>query len=130
MARTAITLRTFTGESTTPLADPTGDTIDQANGMNLALASGAIPSAPGMEKLVFRVHNSAASPANFIVRAGAEPPANQSLAGDLTVSVTNATIKWFGPFHSGRFVQSDGSVNVDFGSGFTGDITAFVLPHL
>ena len=130
MARTAITLRKFLVEDTTSLADPTGDTIDQANGMNLALASGAIPAQPGAEKLVFRVHNTAASPFNFILRAGAEPPAQQSLAGDLTVSVTNATTKWVGPFHSGRFVQNDGSLNIDFSSGFTGDITAFLLPHI
>lgn len=128
MARTAITLRTFLANDTTSLPDPTGDVIDQANGMNLALADTGIPVSKLARQIILRVHNTAAAPHNVIIRAGAYPPAFRKDLGDLTVAVTNATTKWVGPLESARFAQSDGSINVDFDASFTGDITAFLVP--
>lgn len=128
MARTNLPTNTFTGTAATGLLDPTGTTVDQANGMNVALASGAIPSAPTAHNLYLRVANSAASPFAVIVRAGAYPPAFRSQLGDLSVTVTNATTRWVGPLEAARFMQTDNSINIDFATGFTGTITAFLSP--
>lgn len=133
MARTNLPTSTFvlpTGAATsTGLLDPAGTAIDQANGMNIALASGALPSAPTAHNLYLRVNNSAAGPHNVIVRAGAYPPAFRAGLGDLTVSVVNATTRWIGPFEAARHMQADGSINVDFDAGTTGTITAFLSPE-
>ena len=128
MARTNLPTTTFAGEATTGLADPTGTAVDQANGMNIALATTAIPHGPQARSLVLRVANTAAAPHNVIIRAGAYPPAFRTGEGDLLVSVTNATTKWVGPFEAARHMQADGSVNVDFDASFTGTITAFLVP--
>lgn len=127
MARTNLPL---TNLAQAGILQPAGTAIDQANGMNVALASSAIPSASGADRLILQVANTAASPFNFILRAGASnPPAFRSGLGDLTVSVTNATTKLIGPFDPARFVQTDGSLNIDFGVGFTGTINAYLDPR-
>jgi hypothetical protein len=126
MARTNLPITTL---SQAGVLQPAGTTVDQANGMNVALASSAIPTASGADHLILQVSNTAAGPFNVIVRAGASvPPAFRAGLGDLTVSVTNATTKLIGPFDPARFVQSDGSLNVDFGAGFTGTINAYLDP--
>ena len=134
MARTNLPLSNLVGEASvalgtyTGLADPAGTAIDQANGMNVVLATTAIPAAPGAELLLLRVANTAAAAHNVILRAGAYPPAFESMKGDQTVSVTNATTRWVGPLEYARHAQADGSINVDFDTGFTGTITAFLVP--
>ena len=127
MARTNLPVTNLVANSGVALSTTA---IDQANGMILALASSAIPAASTSEQLVLVVANTAASPFNFILRAGASnPPAFRKDIGDLTVSVTNATTKYMGPFDYARFVQSDGSLWIDFGVGFTGTIQALMLPR-
>lgn len=109
---------------------PAGTTVDQANGMNITAANletESIPASNGSNLLVLQVANTAGSPFNLIVRAGVNPPAMRAALGDLTVAVTNATTQIVGPFEPGRFAQADGSINVDFGVGFTGTINAYLL---
>lgn len=130
MARTNLPTTTLPAEATAGLLDPAGTTIDQANGMNIALASTAIPHGPNARQLFLRVAATGASPLAVTVRAGAYPPAFRSGEGDLSVTVTNATTKWVGPFEAARHLQADGSINVDFATGFTGTITAFLLPTI
>lgn len=128
MARTNLPTSTLPGEAVAGLADPAGTAIDQANGMNVALASGAIPAAPTARMMFLRVNNSAAGAHNLIIRAGAYPPAMRAGIGDLTVNILATSTKWVGPISSGRFAQADGSINVDFDAGTTGTITAFLSP--
>ena len=126
MARTNLPLSAL---AATGLADPAGTTIDQANGMNIAMTSEAIPPAYDAYRGVFlRVANTGTT-GNVIIRKGANPPSFRADVGDLNVSVTTATTKWIGPFEMARHAQSDDSINVDFASGFTGTITAFVAPR-
>lgn len=129
MARTNLPTSLLPGNAAAGLADPAGTAIDQPNGMNVVLASGAIPAAPTARNLFLRVANTAAAPHNAIIRAGAYPPAFRSGLGDLLVSVTNATTKWIGPLEAARFAQADGSINLDFDASFTGTITAFLSPE-
>lgn len=128
MSRTAIAVVTLPGNAAAGLLDPAGTAIDQANGMNVALASGAIPANPTARNLFLRVNNSAAGPHICTIRAGVNPPAFRAPIGDLAVTVVNATTRWIGPLEAARFMQNDGSINVDFDAGTTGTITAFVSP--
>jgi hypothetical protein len=111
------------------LADPAGTAIDQANGMNVGLTTETVP--PGYDAyrgLFLRVANTAASPFAVIIRAGKNPPAFRADLGDLSVTVTNGTTKWVGPLDMSIYAQSDDSLNVDFATGMTGTITAFMAP--
>lgn len=128
MARTAIAVSTLPGVAAAGLVDPAGTAIDQANGMNVALASGALPAAPAARHLFLRVNNSAAGVHVATVRAGVNPPSFRAGIGDLAVSIPATSTKWIGPLEAARFVQADGSVNVDFDAGTTGTITAFLTP--
>lgn len=121
MARSAITVTDLTAPAN-PLVpsvtDPAGTTVDQANGNTI---TGVRP-----EVLVLRVANTSGAAVNVIVRAGALPLAESSGQGDLTVSVAATTgVVWLGPFESARFLQADGSVSVDYATGFAGKVTAF-----
>lgn len=128
MARTNLPISALVAEG--GLADPAGTTIDQTNGMNVVMTTETVPPTYDAYRGVFlRVANTAAGAHNVIIRAGINPPAFRAPIGDLTVSVTNGTTKWLGPFEMGRHAQSDDSINIDFDAGFTGTITAFVAPR-
>ncbi|SRR5260221_5772729 len=128
MARTAIAVNTLPGVAVAGLADPAGTAIDQANGMNVALASGAIPANPTAHMLFLRVANTVAGAQTVTIRAGVNPPAFRAPIGDLVVSIPATSTKWIGPLEAGRFMQNDNSINVDFQAGTTGTITAFASP--
>ena len=127
MARTNLPLSNFVANG--GLADPAGTAIDQANGMNVAIPTTAIPSGSHMDKLILRVANTAGAAKNTIARGGANPPSFRASLGDLTVQVpATSGVRWLGPFEIARFAQADGSLNIDFESGATGTITAFLVP--
>jgi len=126
MARTAITLHTLAPNSS--ITAPSGDTADQTNGMNLALPSTALPASAGAQNLFFIVNNTAGTTKAVTIDAGVNPPALRSGEGALSVSIATTATAWIGPLESARFAQADGSINVDFASGFTGTIIAAVLP--
>lgn len=127
MARTNLPVTEMTVNASTAISTTV---IDQANGMNCALASTAIPSKGNTDLLVLVVDNTAAGAHNFILRAGASnPPAFRTGLGDLTISVGATTTVYIGPFDYARFAQSDGSLNIDFDAGTTGTIQALRLPR-
>lgn len=111
---------------------PTPTNVDVANGMNIALASASIPSGPGAWDLVLVFVNSFAGAKSIIVRAGASnPPAFRKDKGDLSVSnAGSSAISYVGPLEPARFVQSDGSINIDFTASTTGTVVALLRPHL
>src|SRR5260221_285345 len=126
-----------------PSLNTAGTAIDAANGMNIVLASSAIPSRPGADRLVLYVQNTFAGTKTVTVRAGAgiaapagfgtgypvqskEQGLGDLVTGNLTASTGTAFI---GPFDSARFVQTDGSINVDFAASMTGTIWAVLLPR-
>lgn len=116
MARTAVPLTDLT--TATSVADPAGTTADPTNGHTI---TGVRP-----EVLVLRVRNTSAGAVNAIVKAGTFPLAESSGQGDLTVSVAATSGSVFiGPLESARFLQNDGSISLDLGAGFTGNVTAF-----
>lgn len=128
MARTNLPVTDLPGNAGVLMATTA---IDAANGMNLVLTSETIPAKGEASDVVLIVANTFTSPENCIIRAGAGPvPAFRSSMGDLTVSVTNATTQYIGPFESARFAQADGSLNIDFAAGFAGTIVALRVPRV
>ena len=119
------------------LNDPAGTAADQVNGMVITLTSEAIPPLyDAMRGLLLRVKNTAATAANLIVRQGGYPPSMRAFLGDLVVPIPASATYWVGPLDMARHAVQDTTVsptatevNVDFGAGFTGTITAFALPR-
>jgi hypothetical protein len=120
MARTAVPYSDFVGNGN--LADPAGTVLDITNDHVIAKA---VP-----ERTVLRVTNTHGSAHVITVKAGDYPPAIAAGQGDLAVSVAATTgVQWLGPFESGRFLQADGSMEIDVEAAHAGTITAFRLPR-
>lgn len=119
MARTAVT---YTNQPANgAIAQPAGTALDATNHHVIANADA--------ERTLLRVTNTAGANGTITVKAGSYPPALASGLGDLAVTVAATSgVQFIGPFESGRFLQNDGSLNVDVSSGMAGTITALRLP--
>jgi hypothetical protein len=109
------------------LADPAGaaTVAGAGNGFRIpSITAGSTRSFP--EFTLLRVSNASGGSGTVTVKAGPNPPAIAGGQGDLTVTVANAATKWLGPFESGRFLQSDGSLLVE--SSVVMTVTAFRVP--
>lgn len=102
------------------LADPSGTalTSGDANGGQIA---DAVP-----ELTVLRVVCGATG-GDFVVLAGDNPPALAAGQGDRTETFTANEVNFVGPFESGRFVQSDGSMEFTCTQAMT--VTALRVPR-
>lgn len=127
MARTAVNVTTL---STTAAgtAEAAGTSIDATNSHVVTL--GATP----LEEVVIRAVNTTASTKTLTVKAGDSPPADAAGQGDLVVSFTagNVTpvVKYIGPLSSARYLQNDGTLNIDVAASMTGTIEAYVIPRV
>ena len=126
MARTNLPLTVLTQDG--GAVAPSTTAVDVANGMNIAMASSAIPSGSNALGLVIVFNQTFAGAKNITIRAGANPPAFRKDKGDLQVSA-NAQVAYVGPLDPARYMQADGSINIDFDSGTTGTVLALLLPH-
>lgn len=105
------------------VVNPTGTTLVAAPTDDMRLAA-AVP-----ELTVLRVLNNDDDTALTItVKAGDNPPALAAGQGDLAVSVAFGTTHFIGPFESGRFLQSDGSLMIT-SSTTTGTIACLKVPR-
>lgn len=113
------------------VADPAGTAVDVANGHIIGPRVRA-------EQIVIRVVNTAVTPKNVTLKAGA----SQALAwaagqGDLVMAVPASSTRWLGPFESGRYMQprndtgttSGGFLYLDLEAGLTGNLSVFDLPR-
>lgn len=120
MARTAVSYSAWVANSN--LADPAGTSLDITNDH--------VINAAKPELTVLRVTNTHGSSHVVTIKAGDYPPALAAGQGDLTVTVAATTgVQWIGPFESGRFLQSNGTMEIDIEAAHTGTITAFLLPR-
>jgi len=97
------------------VATPT--TIDATNDHVIAKAE--------PEKTILRVV--ASTGGNMTIKAGTYPLAIAAGLGDLSITVGVET-RDVGPFESGRFLQSDGSMNIDFTT-VVGTVVALKVPR-
>lgn len=124
MARTALTPVVLTANAV--VADPAGTALDATN-------SHVFTASSALDEYLIRVTNTTASTKTVTVLAGDNPPADSAGQGDLVLScgagnVTPVT-KWVGPLGSARFIQNDGTLNLDVAASMTGTITVFRVPR-
>ncbi len=119
MPRTALPL-TNTPVSTG--AAPTATAVDPTN--HHVISPGSTP----LEEVLIVVNNTFAGTKTVTVKAGANPPALSAGQGDLVVTCAASTnCIPIGPLESARFLQADGTVNVDIAAAMTGTVTVFRL---
>lgn len=125
MARTALTVTDLTLDTAVASGSTVGVAIDATNHHVLTVTS-------PLDSYVLRVTNTTASTKAATIKAGDNPPADRAGAGDLAVSLTagdsTPTVK-SAVLTSGRFIQNDGTVNVDIEAGMTGYIAVFRIPR-
>lgn len=78
------------------------------------------------EFTLLRVSNASGGSGTVSVLAGTNPPNVAAGQGALTVTVANSTTQWVGPFESNRFIQADGSLQIE--SSVVMTVTAFRVP--
>lgn len=127
MARTNVPLTKLTANSGN--VAPSTTNLDATNSHNIALASGSVPAQSGADRLVLVVNNTFAGSKTITVKAGANPPAQRAGLGDLVVTLTQNQTAYIGPLEPARFLQTDGSINVDVAASMTGTILAVLLPR-
>lgn len=105
------------------LVQPAGTALVAAPTNNMRIVD-AVP-----EYTVLRVSNTDDdTDLDLTVKAGDNPPALAAGQGDLVVTVAFGTVRFIGPFESGRFLQSDGSMLIEAET-TTGAITALRIPR-
>ncbi len=105
------------------LVQPAGTALVAAPTDNMRIVD-AVP-----EYTVLRVSNTdGATDLDITVKAGDNPPALAAGQGDLVATVAFGTTRFIGPFESGRFIQSDGSMLIEAET-TTGTITALRIPR-
>lgn len=124
MPRTAITPRALVANGS--LDSATGPTTIDAT----LVTNGVVVNSAEPERTVIRVTNTEGSTNTVTIQSGDNPPALAAGQGDLVVTVAATTgARYIGPLESGRFLQNDGSMEIDFESGMTGTIDILLLPR-
>ena len=123
MPRTALTPVSLAGNSSVVASSVSLDATD---------SHVFTPSSPLNECFLLVTHTTA-STKTITIKAGDNPPADAAGQGDLAVSFTagNVTpvVKLIGPLSSARFMQNDGTVNIDVAASTTGTITVYQVPR-
>jgi hypothetical protein len=99
----------------------------QGAGVTITPANGAYINAAGMtDQLVLLVDQTYAGSKNLTLKAGVNPPGFRSGIGDTVLALTQA--KWWLFIESARYVQADGTINIDCETGMTGTIFCVRVP--
>lgn len=146
MARTALPLTNMVPNGA--VLNNAGTAIDATNGMWVTIPTNLIPAGPDVDRLILYVQNTFAGTKTVTVRAGittgggvAYPgtaetmpwvPGFEAGKGDLVTGNLSASTgtAFIGPFEVARFINQDGSLNIDFAAGTTGLIWALMLPRV
>ncbi len=120
MPRTAVPVVTL---STVGAATNAGTTADPTNGHVVTVD---FP----LEELVLRFTNTNGSDRVATIVAGDNPPAGSASQGNraITVPATSGDMTIAG-LESARFLQSDGTLEIDLGASFAGAVRAFRVPR-
>lgn len=125
MARTAVHVTTLTANAFT--AEAAGTAIDATNNHVIPVTAGLT------EEFIIRVSHTTGSSKTVTVKSGDSPPALESGVGDISASFADGSVtpvvKYIGPLSSARFLQNDGTVNIDVTAGTTGFIEVYTIPR-
>ena len=118
MARTQVTLQYPTSDSTDTIQTlkPTATTVVQADGVIIKNAFACKDNT-----LLIVIANTANAAKNITIKKGGYPNA---VLGDLTFEVASSSTTLVKIENPSRLEQTDGSLLIDFASGFTGTIYA------
>lgn len=119
MARTNIPLTALVANSS--VAQPAGTNVDPTNGHNI-LAAGLT------QRVILRINNTTVGAKNVTIKKGDAGPGQRVNLGDVVIACAGSTVYFAGPFESARFVQDDGSIDIDCEAGMTGTIAALQVP--
>lgn len=98
-------------------------------GTTISATNDAVLSPGGSTQGLFlRITNTHGSDHTVTIPAGDNPPAFRASLGDLEITVPATSGDVLVPLESARFVQSDGTINVDFETNHAGTIYAVRLP--
>lgn len=123
MPRTALTVTTLTANAgVADVLASAGVAIDATN-------SHVLTTTKPLDSYIIRVNNTTAGTKVATIKKGGNPPADASGVGDLAISCTNGQVKFIGPLESARFIQADGTLNIDIEAGMTGFIQVFQIPR-
>ena len=111
---------------------PAMTTIDQAGGMNIPVTpgTGGEPASLDINHIWLLVMTTNGADKAVTVKAGTgTAPSFRGGSGDMSYAVkASAGGALIGPLDTQRFAQNDGSINLTFASGMTGQIAAFGWP--
>ncbi len=123
MARTAVPVQALALNVATTVVPVVADTTNDHNVTGVGGRS---------ERVMLRIYNSDASTRIATIKAGDQYPAGsagpEALLGDLAISLAT-TVVTVVVVESARFLQSDGTIDIDLAASFAGTIEAFKLPR-
>lgn len=119
MARDAVTVTALSANALN--TNPAGTAINTTNGANIAGVKAG-------DRLLVRITNTNGTNRVATIKAGVNPPAPRKGIGDLAVTVPATTGDVLLVLETARFLQADGSINVDFAASMAGIISAVRLP--
>jgi hypothetical protein len=118
MPRDAVAVTALASGAAT--ATPAGVAVNTTNGATIgAIGDGS--------RVVVRVTNTHTATHIVTFKAGVNPPALRAGLGDLEVSLLKETDVLV-VLETARFVQADGTINVDYATGLTGAISVLKIP--
>ena len=120
MARTALPVTTAYNSG----AAPTATAVDPTNGH--VIAASATPT----EELLIVVNNTFAGTKVVTIKAGDSPPALAAGQGDLAITCAASTDGIPLRVESARFLQADGTINLDIAASMTGTIVVYKVSPL
>ena len=120
MARTALPVTTAYNSG----AAPTATEVDPTNGH--VIAASATPT----EELLIVVNNTFAGTKVVTIKAGDSPPALAAGQGDLAITCAASTDGIPLRVESARFLQADGTINLDIAASMTGTIVVYKVSPL
>lgn len=124
MARSEVTIAEL---AINTFAAATADAIDATNHHVIDLAGSDVDCT----RLMIEVTHTTGSAKVVTVKAGDNPPADAAGVGDLATSFADGSgtpvVKSI-MVESARFIQSDGTIEIDVAASTTGSIKAFALP--
>ena len=123
MARDKISIQLPTITNTTDIAgmEITKQAVTVANGIELQKAQECMRNT-----LKITVENTAGADKTLTFKAGGKYP--NAMRGDVTLTIGNGKTEEFTVQDPSQFVNADGSILIDFSTGFTGNIWATGKP--
>jgi len=119
MPRTAVPITAMSSAGTSN--QPTATAIDATN-------NHVFTPDRSFDQLMIVLLNTFAGSKAVTIKAGVNPPAKRKDLGDLTITLAAQNDRAYQVLEGARFVQADGTVNIDVAASMTGSIWVLGIP--